>query len=148
MADQQERVELDYTQFAYELKELYPGMTKRDAALKLAEEMNKYSKSSVLAFLYGHRRITDNFLLDFIKHIAEKNRTEANAIVQRIKASSPQRPATKQMMQSAKRGESMQKAIDKMCLACAGDTPEEGGFCWDKACPLRDFSKYQVRERQ
>jgi len=148
MAEQQDRIELDYTQFAYELKELYPNMTKRDAALRLAEEMNKYSKSSVLAFLYGHRRITDNFLIDFIQHIAIKNRTEANAIVQRIHAASPKRPATKQMMQSAKRSELMQKAIDKMCHACAGDTPEEGGFCWDKGCPLRSFSKYEVRGSQ
>jgi hypothetical protein len=148
MTEQAEKIELDYTQFAYELKELYPGMTKRDAALRLAEEMNKYSKSSVLAFLYGHRRITDKFLLDFIQHIAEKNRTEANHIIQRIKMSSPQRPATKKMLQSAKQSELMQKAIDKMCLACAGDTPDDGGFCWDKGCPLRGFSKYEVRASQ
>ncbi|CAB4175005.1 hypothetical protein UFOVP1131_89 [uncultured Caudovirales phage] len=148
MSEQKDRIELDYTQFAYELKELYPGMTKRDAALKLATELNGYSKSSVLAFLYGHRRITDKFLLDFIQHIASKNRTEANQIIQRIKMSSPSRPATKKMLQSAKQGELMQKAIDKMCGVCAGETPEEGGYCWDKGCPLRAFSKYQLRGKQ
>lgn len=146
MSNQPERMELDYTQFAYELKEMYPGMTKRDAALKLATEMGGYSKSSVLAYLYGHRRIADKFLLDFIQFAAKRDRAAANEIVQRIKMSAPQKPATKALMTSARNGEMMQKAIDKMCLSCAGDTPEDGGFCWDGKCPLRAFSKYQLRK--
>lgn len=124
-----------------ELEIMFPGTSRKVSADKLAEIMPTFTARTIQAYVYGHRNIVPKFEQEFLQILELKSPTRANILRTRFMG----RPKDVQEIAANGRVHKLQSAIDKMCISCAGDTQEEGGFCWDKTCPLAQFTKMPLR---
>jgi secreted Zn-dependent insulinase-like peptidase len=124
-----------------ELEIMFPGNSRKVSADKLAEMMPNFTARTIQAYVYGHRNIVDRFKDNFIQVLQKKNPERANVLLTRFAS----RPKDVQEISSSARYLKLQMAIDKMCISCAGDSPEDGGYCWDKTCPLAAFTKMPLQ---
>ncbi len=124
-----------------ELEVMFPGTSRKVAADKLAEVMTNFTARTIQAYVYGHRNIVSKFQNEFVQVLEAQAPSRAESLKKRFM----ERPALVQEEASNTRVTKLQMAIDKMCISCAGDKPEEGGFCWDRTCPLAPYTKMPLR---
>lgn len=124
-----------------ELEAMFPGTSRKVAADKLSEVMTNFTARTIQAYVYGHRNIVPKFQNEFVQVLEARSPSRAEALKKRF----VERPSTAQENASNSRVIKLQIAIDKMCISCAGDKPEDGGFCWDKGCPLAPLTKMPFR---
>ena len=124
-----------------ELELMFPGTSRKVSADKLAEIMPNFTARTIQAYIYGHRNIVDRFKDEFIQVLQAKSPERASVLRERFAS----RPKDVQEISSSARHTKLQMAIDKMCISCSGNTPDDGGYCWDKTCPLAMFTKMPLR---
>lgn len=137
---------MTYRQLEDELELLYPGMNRGEAARQLAVEMGGYSHRTIAAYVYGHRRIVSQFISKFAEFYSAKTGKEPDEFLQKLKLAAGPTTGKKVMLAESKMLMRMQRAVDQMCLNCAGATVQDGGFCWDSGCPLVEFTRYPLKE--
>lgn len=141
-----ESVVMTYRQLEDELEKMYPGFNRGEASKKLAEEMGGYSHRTIAAYVYGHRRIVPQFIARFVDFYSLKSGKDSGEMLQKLAISEGPTKPKRVVLAESKMVTRMQKAVDTMCLNCAGDTIQEGGFCWDSGCPLVEFTQYPSKK--
>lgn len=141
-----ESVSMTYRQLEDELELLYPGMNRGEAARQLAVEMGGYSHRTIAAYVYGHRRIVPQFISKFADFYSTKTGKQPDEFLQKLKIAAGPVAGKKIMLADSKMLMRIQRAVDQMCLSCAGATVQDGGFCWDSGCPLVEFTRYPLKE--
>jgi hypothetical protein len=140
-----ESVSMTYRQLEDELEKMYPGLNRGEASKKLAEEMGGYSHRTIAAYVYGHRRIVPQFIARFVEFYALKHGREGSELLQKLAVVETKSGSKRVVLAESKMLTRLQRAVDTMCLNCAGSTVEEGGFCWDGGCPLAEFTRYPAK---
>lgn len=141
-----ESVVMTYRQLEDELEKMYPGFNRGEAAKKLAEEMGGYSHRTIAAYVYGHRRIVPQFIARFVDFYSLKSGKDSSELLQKLAITESPTRNKRVVLVESKMVTRMQKAVDTMCLNCAGSTIQEGGFCWDSGCPLVEFTQYPPKQ--
>ncbi len=141
-----ESVSMNYRQLEDELEKMYPGLNRGEASKKLAGEMGGYSHRTIAAYVYGHRRIVPQFIARFLDFYTLKHGRSADELLQKLSAAEVATSPKRVVLAESKMLMRMSKAVDAMCLNCAGATIEEGGFCWDRSCPLVEFTRYPAKD--
>ena len=136
---------MTYVQLETELAKIYPDLNRGEAAKKLAQEMGGYSHRTIAAYVYGHRRIVPQFIQRFADFYSLKFGCDSSELLKKLVVREEQ-GNKKTVLAASKMLMRMQRSIDQMCLNCAGETVEAGGFCWDRSCPLVEFTRYPAKK--
>lgn len=141
-----ESVSMTYRQLEDELELMYPGLNRGEAAKQLAVEMGGYSHRTIAAYVYGHRRIVPQFIAKFADFYSLKTGKSGEELLQKLTTTAGPLGGKKILLAESKMLMRLQRAVDQMCLNCAGSTVQEGGFCWDNSCPLVEFTRYPSKQ--
>lgn len=107
-------------------------------------ELDRFGASyDVLRHAYYRRRASDQALTDRVKYAAGKfleefeGKTSDQAVIAVLESNLRRSGASLTVLQ---------KAVTRMCLACAGEMEVKLATCWDGTCPLRPASPLPLRK--